>query len=126
MSAVAHWDQPRVVRTPQRRRHLTLVPSNQPVARVGRDEVRLTMRGRRVLAALVLATLIAAGWGAGRAFASSPSTTQLVVQPGQTLSEVAHQAYPQLPVAEAVVRLQLANDLNTQHVHPGQSLTAPR
>ena len=65
MSAVAHWDQPRVVRTPQRRRHLTLVPSNQPVARVGRDEVRLTMRGRRVLAALVLATLIAAGWGRG-------------------------------------------------------------
>ena len=82
--------------------------------------------GAPARAGLVLATLIAAGWGAGRAFASSPSTTQLVVQPGQTLSEVAHQAYPQLPVAEAVVRLQLANDLNTLHVHPGQSLTAPR
>ena len=47
------------------------------------------------------------------------------VQQGQTLSEVAAQQLPQLPIADAVARIQVANDLPTNQVHAGQALLIP-
>lgn len=124
MSAVAHWAEPTVVRAPVRagrRGHLALVP-----ARPSDAGLRLTVRGRRVVAALMLALLAAGGWGAARALASGGESDAVVVQPGQTLSQVAHSAYPKLPIGEAVVRVQLANGLNSLDVQAGQSLRIPR
>ncbi|MBK8435055.1 MAG: LysM peptidoglycan-binding domain-containing protein [Austwickia sp.] len=48
-----------------------------------------------------------------------------VVRPGQTLSEVAHEHLPSLPVREGVTRLQLLNRLTAPEVTVGQSLAIP-
>ena len=47
------------------------------------------------------------------------------VQSGQTLSEVAAAQLPQLPLADAVARIQVANDLAGSDVHAGQTLLIP-
>jgi hypothetical protein len=47
------------------------------------------------------------------------------VRSGQNLSEVAAQQLPQLPVADAVARIQVANNLTTNQVHSGQALLIP-
>jgi LysM repeat protein len=47
------------------------------------------------------------------------------VQPGQTLSGIAAAQLPQLPVADAVARIQVANDLTSSDVHAGQALLIP-
>jgi LysM repeat protein len=47
------------------------------------------------------------------------------VQSGQTLSEIAATQLPDLPVAEAVAQIQLANDLASDQVHAGQTLRIP-
>ncbi|MBC9957238.1 LysM peptidoglycan-binding domain-containing protein [Yimella sp. cx-51] len=128
MSAVAHWAEP--IASPARRdgRHLSLVTERALPADIAGDAgLHLTVRGRRVLAALVLALVCAGGWGAAQAVAGGPAAIDSVtVQSGQTLSQIAHEAYPSLPVAEAVVRVQLANNMNSLHVHPGQELSIPR
>ncbi|REF31539.1 LysM peptidoglycan-binding domain-containing protein [Calidifontibacter indicus] len=126
MSAVAHWDAPVVGREPRTRRHLHLVPAQSQVSAAGEGAVRLTIRGRRLVAALVLAAIVGGGWGVGQAFAGGSSSSELVVRSGQTLSEVAHAAYPQLPVGEAVYRIQRANGLNSLQVSEGQRLVVPR
>ena len=46
-------------------------------------------------------------------------------QLGQTLSEVAAEQLPDLPLAEGVARLQLANHLSSTQVHAGQTLLIP-
>lgn len=127
MSAVAHWDLSTVERAPRSRRHLSLVPALPQTGQAGATEgFRLTVRGRRLLVALIMAVLVVGGWGMARAFADAPSASDVVVRPGQTLSEIAHDAYPHLPVGEAVVRVQLANDLSSLQVHQGQRLVIPR
>lgn len=130
MSAVTHWDvsmpaAPLRGRRPQR--HLRLVPPPAAHRPETRDGVRLTVRGRRVLVLAALATLLLAGLGVSRALAgSAPAADAVVVQSGQTLSQVAHAAYPSLPIWEAVVRVQQANDMNSLQVHSGQHLVLPR
>ena len=89
--------------------------------------VRLTRRGRLVVTAtvtfalVVLAVLLATSVGA----ASTPRDHTSTVSPGQTLSEVAAAHLPSLPIDEAVALIQLANGLNTDQVHSGQSLLIP-
>jgi hypothetical protein len=49
----------------------------------------------------------------------------ITVSAGQTLSEVAAEQLPRLPINEAVARIQLASGLNSSQVHAGQSLLIP-
>ncbi len=144
MSAVAAWDvvpeQDRADRSvgPTRpgRSHLRLVPC-EPTASVCRPDAvagqpalrgarRRVARARRTAALVVgvLAIVVVVGaFGAARAGASAPRV--VVVQAGQTLSEIAVRELPDLPMGTAVAEIQIANKLNTSHVHAGQQLVIP-
>lgn len=110
------------------RPQLVLVPTGSDAVGFTRvaPGVRLTRRGRVVMALLALVLLLAAGLGATAAFAgaAAPSHTITVVT-GQTLSEIAAAQLPDLALSDAIVEIQLANSLSTDQVHAGQTLTIP-
>ncbi|WP_406830246.1 LysM peptidoglycan-binding domain-containing protein [Pedococcus sp. KACC 23699] len=129
MSAAVAWDVATApVRMPVRpvRPQLVSVPTGEDVVIRPAAPVRLTRAGRLAvtstvaLLGVVLATSLLSG-GAEAAVIDHSTT----VQAGQTLSEVAAAQLPQLPIAEGVARIQLANDLAGSDVHAGQSLLIP-
>ncbi|MFC6706100.1 hypothetical protein [Flexivirga alba] len=133
MSAVAQWDAPVDLR--QGRRHLRAVPTG-PSARGGGAQVgvrvearglRLTARGRRLLGIVVAVALLIGGGAAAHAWASTPPSVghSVTVHDGETLSGVAHRAYPSMSVSDAVTKVALANDLNGLQVVAGQQLKLP-
>lgn len=133
MSAVAQWDAP--VGLSEGRRHLRAVPTG-PSAHGGGSRVgvraepsglRLTARGRRLLGIVAVVALLVGGGAAARAWASTSGSTErsVTVHDGETLSGVAHRAYPSLPISNAVTKVALANDLNGLQVVAGQQLTLP-
>ena len=91
------------------------------------DGLRLTRRGRLVLllvAALAVAAFLALT-GVRGADATEPGRT-VTVHAGQTLSEIAAAELPGRPLDEAIVAIQLANDMSTAQVSAGQELVLPR
>ena len=129
MSAAVAWDiVPAPVRMPLRpvRPQLVSVATGEDVVIRPAAPLRLTRAGRLsitltvVVAAVVLAMSLLSG-GASAAVIDHSTT----VHAGQTLSEVAAAQLPQLPIAEAVARIQVANDLASSDVHAGQSLLIP-
>jgi hypothetical protein len=92
------------------------------------DGLRLTRRGRLVLllvAALAVAAFLAVTGVRGAAGATEPGRT-VTVRAGQTLSEIAAAELPGRPLDEAIVAIQLANDMSTAQVSAGQELVLPR
>jgi hypothetical protein len=133
MSAAVAWDIATApVAAPGRlpgrpvRPSLTSVPCGEAAVARPAAPVRITRAGRLAVtltvavALAVLALVLFPGGASGTVI--DPSTT---VQSGQTLSEVAARELPQLPVADAVARIQVANDLASAQVHAGQSLLIP-
>lgn len=112
-------------------RHLALVPTGADVVTTGASSVaparmRLTSFGRlvvSVVAAIGLALLLSAF--AGSLASATGEGAQITVKAGQTLSGIAAEHLPQLPVRDAVVELQLVNGLSTPQVHAGQTLLIP-
>lgn len=89
---------------------------------------RLTRRGRLAVTvsttlAVALATALAVGL-LGAAGAAEAEQT-VVIQPGQTLSQVAAEELPGLPLDRAIVEIQQANRLSTSQVAAGQELVIP-
>jgi hypothetical protein len=132
MSAVA-WDlnaaPARVPARPARPR-LVLVPTGDAVPVAPRRQLRLTRAGRLAVTLTVTTLLLAVAVvvfarGAGSTGMPPAADHAVTVQPGQTLSHVAVEQLPSLPVAEAVARLQVANDLPGTGVHAGQVLVVP-
>ncbi|MEI2765896.1 MAG: LysM peptidoglycan-binding domain-containing protein [Dermatophilaceae bacterium] len=83
------------------------------------------MRARRVAVVavgLAIAVLLA---GALVARAGGTGPHRVTVQAGQTLSQIALSELPDLPIGTAVAEIQIANRLNTSHVHAGQELVIP-
>ena len=121
MSAAVAWDLSS--RGQSARPQLRLVPTGRDV----RPALRLSRRGRLavtlVVAAAVLALtiVVAAGSGAAEPVVQGTAT----VTAGQTLSEVAAQQLPGLPVPDGVARLQLVNHLTSTQIHAGQILLLP-
>lgn len=106
----------------------TVVPIG--LAPVEPASIHLTRRGRLLITALVL--MVLAGlfvFSAGRSEAGDPSsaatTTRVVVQPGQTLWQVAAEAMPGTDTREAITHIRELNALTTSVVLPGQSLLVP-
>jgi len=131
MSAAVAWDvAPAPVRVPVRpaRPQLVSLPTGAAVPTVPAPPLRITRAGRLaltltvVVAAIALAVALFSG-GSASATVIDHATT---VAPGQTLSEIATQQLPQLPMAEAVAQLQIANDLTGSDIHAGQTLLIPR
>jgi predicted component of type VI protein secretion system len=89
--------------------------------------VRLTRRGRFVatLTAAALAVALAVLLATSVDAADTRIDHATTVSAGQTLSELAAAQLPGLPIHEAVARIQVANGLNTDQVHAGQSLLIP-
>jgi hypothetical protein len=88
---------------------------------------RLTRRGRLVVtlvatvAVVTLAVLLATSVDAAAPQINYATT----VSAGQTLSEVAAAQLPNLPIHEAVARIQLVNGLSSSQVQAGQLLLIP-
>ena len=104
---------------------LRLVPTGAELEAT-RPALRISRFGRVLctLAVLVVAMVLAATLlAAGSANASTDHTVS--VEAGQTLSELAARELPQVPVAEGVAQIQLANGLSTSQVHAGQQLRIP-
>lgn len=150
MSAVAAWEvvpQERAGEPRPPRPELRLVRGSdldrvcrapEPVRRAGPEQVRRSvqagtvraeraraMRARRVAVVavgLAIAVLLA---GALVARAGGTGPHRVTVQAGQTLSQIALSELPDLPIGTAVAEIQIANRLNTSHVHAGQELVIP-
>ena len=108
------------------RPHLVLVPTGPSVRPSREPRMRLTRRGRLVVLVLVAAILVVLlNAVAGSLASASGEVEQITVRAGQTLSGIAVDYLPELSVRDAVVELQLFNDLSTDQIHVGQTLRIP-
>ena len=95
------------------------------------SHARLTRRGRLVVTVLVLVALSAllvagaASVSARTTAAAEPATVEVVVQPGQTLWELAEEVAPEADPREVVHAIRELNGLSGSSVLPGQPLTVP-
>lgn len=97
--------------------------------------VRLTPRGRRVVAALGLLAVLASAWAVLAQVAAGPldarvgdysgATTQVVVLPGDTLWGIARTAQPDADPRDTVLHIQQLNGLSDSAVPAGQRLVVP-
>ena len=108
-----------------------LAPAAQP------SRVRLTRRGRLALTAGGVLTMSllwfaaasaahAADRGAPAVPGTHTATTQIVVQPGQTLWSIAAQADPGADPRAVIQQIVTANKLTTENLTAGQHLWVPR
>jgi LysM repeat protein len=98
--------------------------------------VRLTRRGRLVVALATGSVVLAIGWTAHLSTqdgsAQRPAGqlapargTSVVVRPGQTLWGIANRVDPRGDPRVMVARIEKANGLTGPAVHPGQRLLVP-
>ncbi|MBO1765209.1 hypothetical protein [Allobranchiibius sp. GilTou38] len=112
-----------------RRGHLRAVPDLPVLVDAPAPTMHITRRGRLLITLCALLLCLVGGVAGARAAVGGGSAQRydtVVVQSGQTLSSVAHHAYPQLPIGNAVQRVQAANRLNTLQVFAGEQLRLPR
>lgn len=113
-------------------------PHGRPVRAVTADTrrtsgaaagMRLSRRGRRVVAALATAVMLTvlSGIGAMQASADDRSrdTAVIVVGPGQTLWEIAQVVAPGADPRETIYRIQRLNHMSTSDLAEGQELVVP-
>ncbi len=99
-----------------------------PDVAVDLPRLRLTARGRLLRTLIVFGVLSLVAlmrWLPPAAEDSWEADHHVVVRAGQTLTQVAQQEFPHLPVREAMARLQVANKLTAPEVYVGQSLAVP-
>ncbi|MBW8173617.1 LysM peptidoglycan-binding domain-containing protein [Ornithinimicrobium sp. Arc0846-15] len=133
MSAQPVWEQPNIATEVAPQRHLRLVTddvdSGPALARNRCDShgrMRLTRRGRLsiTIASTVSAVVLAAGLVMSGG-AANATAEEVVVQPGQTLSQIAAAELPDTRLDMAIVDIQLANNMSTDQVTAGQTLMIP-
>lgn len=108
-------------------------PERPVRSRRSRSGVRLTRRGRIVVGALVslpfAALLVITGSvaaDAGTASPQGPATATVVVQPGESLWNIAQAVAPHEDPRSTITTIRDLNSLGTDTVVPGQSLVVPR
>lgn len=122
-----------VLATPRRRAGAPAVrPAAGHLRLVAADErpapgaaLHITRRGRLAVTATVALVLALALASLGSALAPAGATTAVVVQPGMTLSEIAAEQLPEVPLDRALVDIQRANRLSTTDIAVGQELVIP-
>jgi len=105
----------------------TRAMTTQPVVR---PAMRLTRRGRLAIVLLVMVASfvlfsIARVTTDASSTPSGPATRAVVVQPGQTLWQIAEQIRPGVDPRETIIRIQSLNGFDGGVVHPGQQLVVP-
>lgn len=123
------WQLRRASRFPASRRVRGAVPTPAGLAVHG-GELRLTRRGRWVLAALASVVAIGTGIVGGQAVAAGPAqaleVVSYTVQPGDTLWQIAAGvADPGEDVRDVIVELQDLNALPRAELTAGQHLVLP-
>ncbi len=108
-----------------RRPHLVVLPggAGRPAPAAG---VRITRRGRLALLALAVAIVAVVGLLGMRGAGAVEPLPTVTVAPGQTLSEIALAELPQMNLSQAIVAIQIANQLSTAQIDAGQQLVIPR
>ena len=124
MSTAAAWDAI-PARTPVARPRLVVIEGGAgDVAR--RPAVLSVPRWVRLAFTLsVVAVAVTLLLGLGGASAAPGPVGSVEVRPGQTLTQIAQAEMPGLPAAEAVARIQLANNLPSVHITAGQVIVIP-
>ncbi|GGK67609.1 LysM peptidoglycan-binding domain-containing protein [Ornithinimicrobium pekingense] len=103
--------------------HLRLVAADE--RRVQPAPLHITRRGRLTLTATVALVLVLALASLVSALSPAGATSAVVVEPGMTLSQIAAEQLPELPLDRAVVDIQRANRLSTTDIAVGQELVIP-
>jgi LysM repeat protein len=103
----------------------------RPSGRSARDAVRLTARGRLVvavlLAVLAVVTLFAVTGPAGATASGSGAVAERVtVRPGETLWQIARRAAPAADPRATIARIQEMNALESSAVQAGRVLLVPK
>ena len=98
-------------------------------ARPAQSGVKLTVRGRRVVALLALLPIFVAflliGTRAAQAEATGPTTAVVKVEAGQSLWDVAVAVAPNEDPRSTIWTIKTLNRLTTSEVLAGQALTVP-
>ncbi|MDO5741150.1 MAG: LysM peptidoglycan-binding domain-containing protein [Ornithinimicrobium sp.] len=112
---------------PQRGGHLRLVRvGDRSVTRAhAQTSARITRRGRLALTGTVAFVLVLAFASLLNALGPAGASSGVVVEPGMTLSQVAAEQLPDLPLSQAITDLQRANKLSTTSIAVGQELIIP-
>ncbi|MGB3257209.1 MAG: LysM peptidoglycan-binding domain-containing protein [Ornithinimicrobium sp.] len=105
-------------------RHLRLVPALE-VRTEPRPRLHITRRGRLVATMSVMVALAAVAAITLTMVLPASGAREVVVQSGQTLSQIAASELPGVPLDRAIMDLQLANDMSSLHVQSGQTLQLP-
>jgi LysM domain len=118
------------VRTQRSPRRTSAPPRAIPCtsARPGPRQLRLTTRGRVVVALLWVVIVVTAGFGVTRTWETSePLPTQaVVVSPGDTLWDLAVEARPGDDPRATIAHIVEINRLGPWHdIHPGDELLVP-
>ncbi|GAA3230031.1 LysM peptidoglycan-binding domain-containing protein [Actinocorallia longicatena] len=94
---------------------------------MSREPIRLTRRGRIVVVAFAALAVLGLGVGGRAAFAGGPSSAResVVVEPGDTLWDIAVAAEPRKDPRLVVARIVDLNHLSGVVVEPGQRLVLP-
>ena len=104
------------------------VRSTQPV-RPANSGLKLTVRGRRVVALLALLPIFVAflliGTRAAQADATGPTTAVIKVEAGQSLWDVAVAIAPNEDPRSTIWTIKALNGLDTSEVQEGQGLIIP-
>ena len=106
-----------------RRDHLRLVAASERRARP--EPLHLTRRGRLALTGMVTLVLVLAFWSLFSALGPAGASSAVVVQPGMTLTQLASEHLPEVPLSQAVTDIQRANRLSTTDIAVGQELVIP-
>ena len=111
--------------------HLRLVgelerrPARAARRRLRAGHLRLTRRGRLAVTATTTLVLAAVIWSLVGLLGPAGATTSITVERGTTLSQIASEQLPELPLSRAVTAIQRANDLSTTSIAAGQELVIP-
>lgn len=106
--------------------HLRLMPQTESAGGDGAvPQMRITRRGRVARAMAIVMSIAALAVVTLMMMSPASAAIEVEVQPGQTLSDIAAQHLPNLPLDRAVVAVQLENNMNSVQVQTGQRLSIP-
>lgn len=107
------------------RAHLRLVAEGERAPVAGHGAVHITRRGRLAVTGMVTLLLLTAMFSLLSALGPASATSAVVVEPGMTLSQIAADHLPGVPLSQAVSDIQRANKLSTTSIAVGQELLIP-